>query len=76
MSFTITTDVFCDYCPQWTSGVVEGRINRAKAWKKAKSEGWSKENGKHICPDCDTYPTRKLQKARKHEQLVSAIIKS
>lgn len=53
MSFTITTDVFCDNCSDWTSGVSEGSPNRTKAWLVAKSRGWTKVDGKHLCPLCN-----------------------
>lgn len=52
MSFTITTDVFCDECGAWTNGVSEGSPNRASAWTVAKARGWKKIKGKHTCPMC------------------------
>ncbi len=52
MSFTITTDVFCDTCPVWTHGDVAMRVKRASAWAVAKSKGWKMIKGKHICPQC------------------------
>jgi len=52
MSFTITTDTFCDECGWWTAGVSEGRINRKDAWLRAYVGGWRKVKGKHICPSC------------------------
>lgn len=54
MSFTITTDVFCDFCPMWMSegGVSCGKIKKKHAWKRAISFGWKLVEGKHMCPDC------------------------
>lgn len=52
MSFTITTDVFCDICSDWVHGTVSWRVEKAKAWKTAKFKGWIKKDGKMICPLC------------------------
>lgn len=58
MSFTVTTDVFCDLCSDWTSGV-SGPLNGKKvAWEVAKSRGWSKVEGKHLCPVCNGRASR------------------
>ena len=56
MSFTITTDVFCDFCPQWMSegGATGGRMLKTEAWKRALSFGWQKVGNKHACPKCRT----------------------
>lgn len=53
MSFTITTDVFCDGCSDWTPGVAGSSPKRGSAWALAKRRGWSKEKGKHLCPLCN-----------------------
>lgn len=52
MSFTITTDVFCDFCGSWMLGEVSGRVDKSKAWKRATDKGWIKNQGKHCCPKC------------------------
>jgi hypothetical protein len=53
MSFTITTDVFCDKCGDWTSGI-SGPVNgKREAWEIAKSRGWSMVNRQHLCPICN-----------------------
>lgn len=53
MSFTITTDVFCDKCPDWTPGESSNRINRRKALSLAKERGWTVRKKKHLCPMCN-----------------------
>lgn len=52
MSFTISTDVFCD-CGLWTHGATGCRPERALALKRAKAKGWTFKNGKHLCPVCN-----------------------
>ena len=52
MSFTISTDVFCDICPKWVHGTCSSRPEKAKAWLRAQDDGWKKVDGKHVCPDC------------------------
>lgn len=52
MSFTITTDVFCDECHDWTSGTSSHTPERGESWKLAKQRGWKKVKGKHLCPIC------------------------
>lgn len=52
MSFTITTDVFCDSCSQWTNGYTGAKVDKTEAWKCAKYKGWTKKSGQHYCPDC------------------------
>jgi hypothetical protein len=53
VSFTITTDVFCDECSDWTSGVSGPHNGKREAWRNAKSRGWAKRRGKHLCPVCN-----------------------
>ena len=54
MSITITVDVFCDFCLEWTQGCTT--CNATDARKNAKRRGWKykKTGGKmqDICPDC------------------------
>lgn len=56
MSFTIVTDVFCDYCNNWMSeqGGISGiKVEKVKAWKKAQQNGWVKHaENRHACPEC------------------------
>lgn len=54
MSYTITTDVFCDGedCSLWTEGPASYRIERKEASEHARQAGWFVKNGKHYCPDC------------------------
>lgn len=54
MSYTITTDVFCDYCHDWMSegGISGTKIEKKKAWGKAHYFGWEKKRGKFKCPKC------------------------
>lgn len=54
MSFTITTDVFCDICSQWIDGISSHKPERRKAWKRARYAGSKNQpiTGKHMCPAC------------------------
>lgn len=54
MSFTITTDIFCDgeACGDWTSGDSGRIILKKNAEEIAKSRGWIKKGRKHLCPIC------------------------
>lgn len=62
MSFTITTDVFCDAegCGDWVAGVSKTTIQKTKAWKRAEYCGWTKVDGKHLCPLCNGRASYKL----------------
>lgn len=54
MSITISTDVFCDRCDNWTEGVSCATHGRTKAARKAaRKKGWlcSSIEG-DFCPDC------------------------
>lgn len=53
MSFTITTDVFCDKCNDWTSGVSRARVDKRGALQRAIRYGWTMVAGKHLCPICN-----------------------
>lgn len=55
MSFTISTDVFCDGpCGGfWTEGTVGPENGRRESWKIAVARGWIKKDGKHLCPVCN-----------------------
>lgn len=59
MSYTTTTDVFCDVCHQWTHGCTGWTGNKAKreAWLAAKADGYIRykaEDGRvsHMCGQC------------------------
>jgi len=53
---SITTDVFCDICGNWTQGAVGRTIRVRQARENAASRGWRqiKRDGKliDICPVC------------------------
>jgi hypothetical protein len=53
MSFTVTTDVFCDNCNDWTHGTAGKKIDRVRATEVALSRGWTFEKKKHLCPICN-----------------------
>lgn len=61
MSFTITTDVFCDKCADWSGSTASHGPDRTECWKRAKEEGWTKKNGKHLCPVCSGVAYRKSE---------------
>ena len=52
MSITITTDVFCDRCPMWVHGVTGSGSRSADARRVAKASGWTRRDGRDLCPDC------------------------
>lgn len=58
MSITVTTDVHCDRCPQWTSGVSGRLVARAtEARKVAAGQGWTRRRDNDgelvdLCPAC------------------------
>ena len=54
MSFTITTDVFCDGkdCSDWIHGACGKRVLKQSAMRNAKAHGWVSRKGQHLCPDC------------------------
>lgn len=54
MSYTITTDVFCDGkgCSLWTEGTSSHRIERKQASECARQVGWLVKKRKHYCPRC------------------------
>lgn len=57
MSLCVTTDVFCDgdYCGVWTYGVTHPTTHQpSRARKIAKEQGWTRENGRDLCPGCST----------------------
>lgn len=64
MSFTITTDVFCDKCGDWIHGVAASATMKAEAWAKARTSGWSKKDGKHVCPMCNGKAEYRLSEGR------------
>lgn len=53
MSFTITTDVFCDICSDWHFGVASNVIEKRRAWELVERIGWTKVDGLHVCPVCN-----------------------
>lgn len=59
MSYTITTDIFCDICTtNWvhgcTSVVAEKRLAQAAARRQGWVRRWDKAQGRYrdVCPDC------------------------
>ena len=52
MSYTITTDVFCDKCTDWTKGETSGKMEKNRALKIAIAKGWKHIKGEHYCPAC------------------------
>lgn len=59
MSYTITTDVFCDVCNiMWTHGCCASVVDKTQAMRNAEEQGWIRRwNGalgqfQHVCPDC------------------------
>lgn len=65
MSFTITTDVFCDDCGNWMSGpggIVSNKVEKRRAWKKAVTNGWKRAEITYemLCPRC----VEKIEKAK------------
>lgn len=65
MSYTITTDIFCDKCGDWTAGISSFKVDVAGARKIARAQGWtcpkkrSAEN-KELCPMCNGNAAAKL----------------
>ena len=53
MSITITTDVFCDLCGDWTHGAVGVKILAKEARRASLRAGWTNRGGKDICPNCN-----------------------
>lgn len=66
MSFTIVTDVFCDFCPDWMSegGICSHKVKKREAWERALSFGWKRIDGKMICPSCQSESLAVLEKSR------------
>ena len=56
MSFTITTDVFCDFCTAWEFGCCSYKADKKQARENAGAHGWKviivKDKKKDICPVC------------------------
>ena len=52
MSVTISTDVFCDRCGNWTSGTTGSRPQIQEARRIAKGRGWKVGRTEDVCPDC------------------------
>lgn len=59
MSYTITTDVFCDKCGDWTSGATGNSPQRKEALRIAKSRGFTVKDKKVLCPICNGKATDK-----------------
>ncbi len=61
MSITITTDVFCDTCGQWTHGIAIDRPERRYARRIAKDRGWKRKKVhgrmRDVCPACNESDT-------------------
>lgn len=57
MSATVSTDIFCDNCPDWIHGVTGPRQDMDKARAVAAAVGWTRHRlgrGRlvDLCPDC------------------------
>jgi hypothetical protein len=57
VSITITTDVFCDGCADWTHGTTGPSPNAREARRAAKRCGWARVKGPGVemldlCPEC------------------------
>lgn len=69
MSITVTTDVFCDVCNNWTDGCSSSanKIRRKSAREAAKRAGWKRirVNGsmRDLCPGCANLPIDELEEA-------------
>lgn len=52
MAFSKTIDIWCeaDGCSNWEFGCVDGSV--AEARREVKKKGWTRGNGKDICPLC------------------------
>ncbi len=58
MSITVETDVFCDWCSNWTEGIVakHERVHQSRAI--AREQGWrfrwspKRRQFEDVCPDC------------------------
>lgn len=61
MSITISTDVFCEECGNWTAGATGTKPRPKAAREIAKSQGWAFFKRKDYCPDC----WEQLQKAER-----------
>ena len=54
MSFTISTDIFCDGdgCSAWTEGTTGIRTQVRKAKQIAARRGWKISTRRDLCPSC------------------------
>lgn len=53
MSFTITTDVFCNgRCGHWIGSVIDDRIRKLDARRMAQKAGWVIRGDDARCPCC------------------------
>lgn len=59
MSYTISTDIFCDHpgCGVWeTEATVTGnKPMKREAWRVAKNIGWTKTGDRHYCLSHSTF---------------------
>ncbi len=60
MSLTLSTDVFCDQCGDWTPGTVGPRNGGREARTIARSRGWTFSKHKDLCPLCNGKAEMKL----------------
>jgi len=57
MGLLVTTDIDCDFCPDWAHGVVAHRVQKRRARETAHKAGWITRRGKNgrtvdVCPSC------------------------
>jgi hypothetical protein len=49
MSFLTAKELHCDGCSEWMR-LETGLLSRE--WADLRKEGWTREGGRHYCPDC------------------------
>lgn len=59
---TVSTNVFCDFCPSWVFGVTGIKMESNLARSAAKTRGWIRikiyGQFKDKCPGCQGLPVR------------------
>lgn len=65
MSLTITTDVFCDSCADWTEGHAGHKIDGRAARIVAKASGWERRKIDRkrfdLCKTCRLLPLEEIR---------------
>ncbi len=62
MTVRVTTDIFCDFCPEWIFGLVSWREERREARKISHDAGWRtfKYEGVKLCDMCPNCQKQEL----------------